>query len=529
MNAVANPSVGLDGNSTTAHRAQPRPVVRHPSAWSRLERLHRFSMFATGAWLIALVTTSLVAAALTLYAAQLQARMATLTINGRGLSVWRATHEFEARDRAYQAAAIVGMGVRRRLAILEAEVERQAAVLQQAMAKAAAMGSALETERAGLLAAVTVADATFADGVADEDGDQLTAAVKARTELATNAPVKRALSVYDVARQRLARWQAAEKMAETQLAELQVEAQRQATELRAATTEVEPPPQALAGPGDAAARSQATVDVVLYEVGSLNNSWWGRRMRAVALLPSDFLVLMLVSAMGLLGSSLQIIYLYFTDFERRPINFYLIRPCFGIITAFVVYVVAKAGVPLIADPARLGGNAPVNPWFVAFLAIISGLLSERAIATLLAVGATYFRGTEAAEPARWARNDLRPLFEKAGRDPEVLRGSVKAETDEWDGWLQGHSPVPSPIQTIISAVLQQPKRDLFSDIPPIVPTAASPADRIRDYYRTDAASRDRVQDWLKAKGISEPVAVFLRSSDRTADRASLAHDLQIST
>jgi hypothetical protein len=505
----------------------------HPSAWYRVTGLQKASMFASGFWLIALVATSLAAAALTLYAAQLQVRTASLTINGQALSIWRATEKFEAREGAYLAAEIAARGQRGTLAVLAADVERQATVLQRTTAKATAATSTLETAKADLVAAVKAADAAFAREVADKDGDDLSTAVKGWAGLATAAPAQAALGAYATARERLAHWQAAARAAEANLARPLAQARKQAMELKAVEAAPAPPKPALSA--DAAMRSQATVDTLLYEIGSLGNSWLGRTIRGVALLPSDFLVLMLVSAMGLLGSSLQIIYLYFTEFERRPLNFYLIRPCFGIITAFVVYIVAKAGIPLIADPARLGGDAPVNPWFIAFLAIISGLLSERAIATLLAVGTTYFRGTEAAEPARWARSDLRPAFKVAGHDPQLVRQAVRAEADEWDGWLQGRSPVPSQVQTMVSVVLQQPKRDLFSDLPPAVspaepsaePAAATPADRIRDYYRADAASKAQVQKWFQDKGISEPIAIFLRSADRAADRASLAHDLKI--
>jgi p-aminobenzoyl-glutamate transporter AbgT len=42
----------------------------------------------------------------------------------------------------------------------------------------------------------------------------------------------------------------------------------------------------------------------------------------------------------------------------------------------------KAGVPIVADASKLGGDTPINPYFVSFLAIISGLMSEKGIASL---------------------------------------------------------------------------------------------------------------------------------------------------
>src|SRR3954469_21931310 len=48
----------------------------------------------------------------------------------------------------------------------------------------------------------------------------------------------------------------------------------------------------------------------------------------------------------------------------------------------VAFIVVKAGVPIVADASKLGGDTPINPYFVSFLAIISGLMSEKGIASL---------------------------------------------------------------------------------------------------------------------------------------------------
>jgi hypothetical protein len=74
----------------------------------------------------------------------------------------------------------------------------------------------------------------------------------------------------------------------------------------------------------------------------------------------------------------------------------------------VIFIVAKAGVPVIADASKLGGEAPINPYFVSFIAIISGLMSENAIASVQARGAKFF-GSDAG-PDRWAREDLNNLL-----------------------------------------------------------------------------------------------------------------------
>ena len=66
----------------------------------------------------------------------------------------------------------------------------------------------------------------------------------------------------------------------------------------------------------------------------------------------------------------------------------------------MIFIVTKAGVPVIADASKLGGDAPINPYFVSFLAIISGLMSENAIAFIQAKGAKFFGTNASAAPSQ---------------------------------------------------------------------------------------------------------------------------------
>ena len=91
--------------------------------------------------------------------------------------------------------------------------------------------------------------------------------------------------------------------------------------------------------------------------------------------------------------------------RRREIGGYFLRLGVGAMTALVIFIVAKAGVPVIADASRLGGDASINPYFVSFIAIISGLLSENAIANIQAQGARIFGGV-GGNVDRWIRQDV---------------------------------------------------------------------------------------------------------------------------
>lgn len=138
----------------------------------------------------------------------------------------------------------------------------------------------------------------------------------------------------------------------------------------------------------------------------------------------------------------------------------------GAITALVIFIVAKAGVPVIADASRLGGDAPINPYFVSFLAIISGLMSENAILSVQTQGARFFAPESVPDQLRWARFDLGEAFKTANRNPDNVKRLLNAEDSQFNAWISGKEPMPSNAQTMIAGVLETPRRELFTDIPP---------------------------------------------------------------
>src|SRR5262249_28735805 len=160
------------------------------------------------------------------------------------------------------------------------------------------------------------------------------------------------------------------------------------------------------------------------------------------LLQPDILTLALVIAMGVLGSALQMTYALFKRNHVEKPGAYFLRLSVGAITALVIFIVAKAGVPIIADASRMGGDAPISPYFVSFLAIISGLLSENAILSVQTQGARFFAQEAPAEPARWARRDLREAFKQANRDPGKIKRLLDADDGQFDAWVTGKEPMP---------------------------------------------------------------------------------------
>jgi hypothetical protein len=195
-------------------------------------------------------------------------------------------------------------------------------------------------------------------------------------------------------------------------------------------------------------------------VGGLLN----RGLYHLMTLRPDLLTLMLVILMGILGSALQISHAYFMKNQVQTIGGYFQRISVGAMTALVIFIVAKAGVPILADPSRLGGDAPINPYFISFLAIVSGLLSENAIANVQTQGAKLLGGS--GDPNRWARRDLTKDLEVKGVGVRQFAGYLGVTEDTATDMVAGKNPLDAQQQKLLSVCLQADPRDLFTDIPP---------------------------------------------------------------
>jgi hypothetical protein len=180
----------------------------------------------------------------------------------------------------------------------------------------------------------------------------------------------------------------------------------------------------------------------------------------------DVLTLFLVILMGVLGSALQITHAFFIENRIESPGSYFLRVCVGAITALVIFIVAKAGVPVIADATKLGGEAPINPYFVSFIAIISGLMSENAIASVQAKGAKFFGSNAPGDAERWARDDLSNLLQPPDMSLKAMSEYLGSTEDVTKAILSGKSTATAEQQKTIALYLRRQVRDLFSDMPP---------------------------------------------------------------
>jgi hypothetical protein len=233
---------------------------------------------------------------------------------------------------------------------------------------------------------------------------------------------------------------------------------------------------------------RAKVEAVLYEITPIPGAV-GIFMNRVITLPSDVLALSLVILMGILGSLLQIVYSFFRkDTPSEGLGIYFVRIAAGGITALVIFIVTKAGIPIIADASRLGGDAPINPYLISFLAIISGLLSEQAIASVQARGAQFFPANPTMDVPRWARMDLTQNASSDGKSIDQLATYLNLKPKAVTDILKGLVPATIPQQNAIVTYLHGSARDIFTDIAP------AEADSLAETVKADGVAEKTGED-----------------------------------
>jgi hypothetical protein len=126
-------------------------------------------------------------------------------------------------------------------------------------------------------------------------------------------------------------------------------------------------------------------------------------------LPSEFLTFALTVSMGLLGSTIHMSRQLFRDGHQREaavtVMWYVARPLEGMAAAIIIYIFFRAGQLTLTGGGGSADNKidDLNPYVLSFLAIASGLLSERAYNRIVG-GATNMLGGRDA----WTDGDGAP-------------------------------------------------------------------------------------------------------------------------
>lgn len=183
-----------------------------------------------------------------------------------------------------------------------------------------------------------------------------------------------------------------------------------------------------------------------------------------SILPSDFLIIILVIAMGVLGSTMQLTYDYYRGENIGSPSLFMLRPMLGAISALVVFILLRAGVLVVTDSSTMTNSVPLNPFFIAFVGIVSGLLSENAMETVRRVGSTWFTTSAPDNNARWAVGVAGLLSETKTIDDLAARTGV--DEDDLKAWVEQKKPTPEAAQRMFAAWLDKDVQTLFTDMPP---------------------------------------------------------------
>ena len=184
----------------------------------------------------------------------------------------------------------------------------------------------------------------------------------------------------------------------------------------------------------------------------------------LATMPTELLTLILTLSMGGLGSVIYLTRALFDPSQKRPFIWYFSRPFLGMVTALAIFVLVKSGQIVFSSTSGPGIFNSLNPFFISFLAIISGLLSEQAYEKIEAAGQAFFK-VEKQQGSRFAIR-LREFLEEEGKKTEELAEFLNVPRDTLEKWIREEQAVPEEGQKIIAAFLRKPARTVFTDQAP---------------------------------------------------------------
>lgn len=190
--------------------------------------------------------------------------------------------------------------------------------------------------------------------------------------------------------------------------------------------------------------------------------------------PREILVMVLTIVMGVLGSVITMTWTFVRRDNNLSIRRFLLMPFVGGMSAFIILIFFKAGqLTLTAGES----NDVLSPFFLSFVGIISGLLSERAYARMSEVGHNFFTVTE--ERMRWGIH-LEQQMEQAGLSLDDIMHHLEMGEKKAKLLMSGKAPATIAQQKLIAANLRRDLRELFTDVPPAEAMRSSSGDALAE-------------------------------------------------
>lgn len=105
-------------------------------------------------------------------------------------------------------------------------------------------------------------------------------------------------------------------------------------------------------------------------------------------MPMAMVTLMMSLWMGALGGAIHMTVEFLKTDETKSGAWYLFRPFLGALLALAVFIIFQAGQIVLTNP-KPEGNAGLNPYVIAFVAIVSGMLADQAYRRIGLVGSQF--------------------------------------------------------------------------------------------------------------------------------------------
>lgn len=125
---------------------------------------------------------------------------------------------------------------------------------------------------------------------------------------------------------------------------------------------------------------------------------WAPAMTGPEATAGNFLVLALILMMGALGGTISVAKSFVTtgELNPRPVD-YFIRPVFGMVTAFVIFLLFKSGGAMLSTDTKF---EELNPFPIALLGVVSGLMAKEALGRIEEWGRRFLGGDAAVTRVR---------------------------------------------------------------------------------------------------------------------------------
>jgi hypothetical protein len=184
----------------------------------------------------------------------------------------------------------------------------------------------------------------------------------------------------------------------------------------------------------------------------------------LAIMPPQLLTLILTLCMGALGSLIFITREFFNGNTVKRTGWYIFRPFLGMVTAISIFVLIKSGQLVISDSNQGISSETLNPFFVSFLAIISGLLSEEAYDKIQTTGIAFLQ-SKSNKSNRYGYR-LNEWLKEKNKSIEDMSIILNVPTDIIHKWILETETLSIREQELVSAFLSVSIREIFTDIPP---------------------------------------------------------------